>query len=113
MSLYLFFFVFFLSFLVLFFMFMFCFFISFKDFFYNKVSPYECGFVSFNSCCFSYNLVFFSIVVIFVVFELEIMIFVFLVFNDVYGLLVFFLFVFYVVVSFYAEWYFGKLLWVF
>nr|YP_004934855.1 NADH dehydrogenase subunit 3 [Onchocerca flexuosa]AEE11953.1 NADH dehydrogenase subunit 3 [Onchocerca flexuosa] len=103
--------VFFFSFLVPFGMYVMSFFVSFKDFFDAKLSSYECGFDVVKKVHVGFSLVFFSIVLLFVVFELEVLIFIILIQGDFYSMLSFFLFFFYVVFSFYMEWYFGKLIW--
>nr|YP_009249446.1 NADH dehydrogenase subunit 3 [Dirofilaria repens]AKU47227.1 NADH dehydrogenase subunit 3 [Dirofilaria repens]AOP18652.1 NADH dehydrogenase subunit 3 [Dirofilaria repens] len=105
-------FVFFFSFFVPFFMYLLSFFFSFKDFFVGKLSSYECGFDVCKKVHVGFNLVFFSIVLLFVVFELEVVIFIFLVYGDYYSMFSFFLFFSYVVFSFYMEWFFGKLVWI-
>nr|BAV82667.1 NADH dehydrogenase subunit 3 [Brugia pahangi] len=103
--------VFFFSFLVPFFMYFLSMVFSYKFIDFGKLSSYECGFDVFSGARDSFSVVFFSIVLIFVVFELEVIIFIILIQGDFYGIFSFFLFFFYVVFSFYMEWYFGKLLW--
>nr|YP_010142651.1 NADH dehydrogenase subunit 3 [Onchocerca lupi]QQL03216.1 NADH dehydrogenase subunit 3 [Onchocerca lupi] len=103
--------VFFFSFLVPFGMYLLSFFFSFKDFFVCKLSSYECGFDVSKKVHVGFSLVFFSIILLFVVFELEVLIFIILIQGDFYSIFSFFLFFFYVVFSFYMEWFFGKLVW--
>lgn len=95
---------------MIFIMYLFVCFFSFKDYYVDKLDSYECGFFVSGKFNFGFNLVFFSIVLIFVVFELEVIIFILLVQGDVYSVFSFFLFFLYVVISFYIEFYFGKLL---
>nr|NP_954725.1 NADH dehydrogenase subunit 3 [Dirofilaria immitis]CAD61199.2 NADH dehydrogenase subunit 3 [Dirofilaria immitis] len=104
--------VFLFSFFVSLLMYFFSMFVSYKDFFESKVSSYECGFDVCKKVHVGFNLVFFSIVLLFVVFELEVIIFVFLVQGDLFSVFSFFMFFFYVVLSFYMEWSFGKLIWI-
>nr|YP_007890915.1 NADH dehydrogenase subunit 3 [Spirocerca lupi]AGI51585.1 NADH dehydrogenase subunit 3 [Spirocerca lupi] len=74
--------------------------ISFKDYFNEKVSSYECGFDSVKGVNYSFSITFFSVILMFVIFELEVIIFIFLVQNDVFSLLMFMFLFLYVVVSF-------------
>nr|YP_010938361.1 NADH dehydrogenase subunit 3 [Mansonella ozzardi]WLE64579.1 NADH dehydrogenase subunit 3 [Mansonella ozzardi]WLV27615.1 NADH dehydrogenase subunit 3 [Mansonella ozzardi] len=104
--------IFFFSFLVPFFMFFFSLMISYRDFFDDKLGSYECGFVV-PSLMLGFNVVFFSIILMFIVFELEVVIFIMLIGSDFYSVLSFFFFFVYIVFSFYLEWYFGKLTWFF
>lgn len=89
------------------------FFFSYKDFFSGKISSYECGFDVVKKVHCSFNLVFFSIVIIFIVFELEVIIFVILVQSDMFRFFSFFLVFFYIIISLYIEWFYGKLIWFF
>lgn len=86
------------------------FFLSFKDYYNDKLDSYECGFFTSVKFYFGFNLVFFSIVLIFIIFELEVIIFIVLIQGDIYSVFSFFLFFLYIVVRFYIEFYFGKLL---
>nr|BAV81423.1 NADH dehydrogenase subunit 3 [Litomosoides sigmodontis] len=108
-----FFFLFLFSFFVTFFMYAVPLFFSFKDFNSFKLSSYECGFDSVSVNFYGFNIVFFSIVLIFVIFELEVIIFFVLICSDFYGIFSFFIFFLYVVFSFYFELCFGKLVWFF
>nr|WAP90829.1 NADH dehydrogenase subunit 3 [Neofoleyellides sp. XM-2022] len=103
-------FIFFFSFIIIGLYFISCF-ISFKDYYFLKISSYECGFDLLKKGYFSFNVVFFSVVLMFIIFELEVVIFVFLIGVDVYSFLVFYIFFLYVLLSFYMEWYLGKLIW--
>nr|ADN52159.1 NADH dehydrogenase subunit 3 [Loa loa] len=105
--------VFFFSFMVIFSMYLVSLFFSYKDFYFSKVSSYECGFDVVSCVHVGFNLVFFLIIFMFIVFELEVVIFVVLIYGDFFSLFSFFLFFFYIVFSFYMEWYFGKLVWFF
>lgn len=86
-------------------------FLSWKFLFFEKINSYECGFSSHEGVLSGFRLVFFSIVVIFIIFELEIFIFVIFVENNTYSLLIFVFIFIYVILSFYIEWYFGSLVW--
>lgn len=85
------------------------FFVSFKDSINGKLDSYECGFITSNKFHSSFNLVFFSIILIFVIFELEVIIFIIFVLGDFYRVFSFFIFFLYVIFSFYIEFFFGKL----
>lgn len=95
--------VFFFSFLVPFFIYFLSIVFSYKFIDFGKLSSYECGFDVFSGARDSFSVVFFSIVLIFVVFELEVIIFIILIQGDFYGIFSFFLFFLYVVFSFYME----------
>lgn len=102
-----------LRFLVPFFMYFLSLLVSYKDYYFFKLRSYECGFDVSGSGGFSVNVVFFSIVLMFVIFELEVVIFFVLVQGDFYSVFSFFVFFSYVVLSYYMELYFGKLVWFF
>lgn len=101
--------VFILSFGVLAGMYLASFLVSFKRLVFEKITSYECGFDSIKFVSLKYRVTFFSIILIFIIFELEIVIFIILVQSDVFTLFVFFVFFIYVILTFYIEWYFGKL----
>nr|YP_011001036.1 NADH dehydrogenase subunit 3 [Mastophorus muris]WPN85872.1 NADH dehydrogenase subunit 3 [Mastophorus muris] len=103
--------VFMLAFAVLVGMYFISFLISFKSLFFEKISSYECGFDSSKMISLKYSITFFSIILVFIIFELEIIIFVVLTQSDMFTLFIFFVFFLYVVLTFYMEWYFGKLVW--
>nr|CDP93595.1 Bm358 [Brugia malayi] len=65
---------------------------SYKFVDFGKLSSYECGFDVFSGVRDSFSVVFFSIVLIFVVFELEVIIFIILIQGHFYGIFSFFVF---------------------
>nr|YP_010837681.1 NADH dehydrogenase subunit 3 [Mansonella sp. 'DEUX']WGC93690.1 NADH dehydrogenase subunit 3 [Mansonella sp. 'DEUX']WGC93702.1 NADH dehydrogenase subunit 3 [Mansonella sp. 'DEUX'] len=81
-------------------MFFFSMVISYRDFFDGKLDSYECGFVVIDSV-YGFNIVFFSIILMFVIFELEVIIFIMLIGSDFYSIFSFFLLFVYIVFSFY------------
>lgn len=86
------------------------FFLSFKEM-GSKVLSYECGFDRVLGGHIGFRVYFFVIVLIFIVFELEIIIFILFIYGDFYSLLVFLFIFFYVLFSFFMEWYLDKLNW--
>nr|YP_010575571.1 NADH dehydrogenase subunit 3 [Varestrongylus eleguneniensis]UZM11411.1 NADH dehydrogenase subunit 3 [Varestrongylus eleguneniensis] len=87
------------------------FFLSLKEDGLNKVNSFESGFLSLVKVQNSFSIHFFVIMLMFVIFDLEIVMFVGLLVSDVMSLIsVFFLLVF-VLGGFYMEWSYGKLLW--
>nr|BAV82855.1 NADH dehydrogenase subunit 3 [Thelazia callipaeda] len=99
------------SFIVPFFMYICCFLISFKEVEGSKISSYECGFDSLTKLHTGLSIYFFFIILVFIIFELEVMIFIILIQVDLFGFFSFFLFFVYIVLSFYYEFFCGKLMW--
>nr|BAV82685.1 NADH dehydrogenase subunit 3 [Dictyocaulus viviparus] len=87
-------------------------FLDFKKLFYSKVSVFESGFLNVKKIQCSFSVQFFVIMLIFVVFDLEIVMFLGFLISDWSSLLMFYILVMFVLLGFYMEWYFGKLLWV-
>nr|YP_010618330.1 NADH dehydrogenase subunit 3 [Camallanus lacustris]WAX01720.1 NADH dehydrogenase subunit 3 [Camallanus lacustris] len=86
--------------------------LSFKDHNMMKSSPFECGFSALGGVYNSFSINFFVIMVLFVFFDLEVVMFLGIILSEVLsgvGFMVLFLFVF---LGFWAELLFGKLVWV-
>ena len=80
------------------------FFISSGYYYHNKVSSFESGFIRVGLIQNSFRIHFFVIMLMFVIFDLEIVIFIGVLVSDLnsfYSFLVLFLFIFF---SFYMEW---------
>nr|ASS35165.1 NADH dehydrogenase subunit 3 [Thelazia callipaeda]ASS35189.1 NADH dehydrogenase subunit 3 [Thelazia callipaeda] len=78
------------SFIVPFFMYICCFLISFKEVEGSKISSYECGFDSLTKLHTGLSIYFFFIILVFIIFELEVMIFIILIQVDLFGFFSFF-----------------------
>nr|YP_006576264.1 NADH dehydrogenase subunit 3 [Thelazia callipaeda]AFN20664.1 NADH dehydrogenase subunit 3 [Thelazia callipaeda] len=78
------------SFIVPFFMYICCFLISFKEAEGSKISSYECGFDSLTKLHTGSSIYFFFIILVFIIFELEVMIFIILIQVDLFGFFSFF-----------------------
>nr|YP_009050531.1 NADH dehydrogenase subunit 3 [Parafilaroides normani]AIG23799.1 NADH dehydrogenase subunit 3 [Parafilaroides normani] len=87
------------------------FFLSFKDLSLVKVSSFESGFLSLVKIQNSFSIHFFVIMLMFVIFDLEVVMFLGLLISDFSSLCVFFLLFVFVLGGFYMEWSYGKLIW--
>lgn len=85
--------------------------LSCKDFYKNKISSFECGFVSIGKIQNSFSIHFFIMILIFVIFDLEVVIFVGILISDVSSLISFLLLLLFILGGFYIEWWYGKLIW--
>nr|NP_851333.1 NADH dehydrogenase subunit 3 [Cooperia oncophora]AAO91762.1 NADH dehydrogenase subunit 3 [Cooperia oncophora] len=77
-----------------------------------KVSTFESGFVSLSKVQNSFSIHFFVIMLMFVIFDLEIVMFLGLVLSDFSAFVGFFMLMFFIMMGFYMEWWYGKLIWV-
>nr|BAT21236.1 NADH dehydrogenase subunit 3 [Rhabditophanes sp. KR3021] len=77
----------------------------------NKISAFESGFCSVGLLQNSFSIHFFIIMLMFVIFDLEIVMFLGILISDLNSLLSFFILIFFVLLGFYMEWWYGKLLW--
>lgn len=81
----------------------------------NKVSAYECGFEPFEDARAKFDVRFYLVSILFIIFDLEIMFLfpwsVVLSFIGFWGLLVMFFFLFILTIGFFYEWYKGALDW--
>jgi len=84
--------------------------IRIKDFNKNKISSFECGFVSVGKIQNSFRIHFFIIILIFVIFDLEIVIFLGIIVSDLSSFYRFLIIIAFILVGFYMEWWYGKLI---
>lgn len=85
------------------------FFLSLKFFSEVKISPFESGFERIGKIHSSFRIHFFIIILIFVIFDLEVVILIGFLVRDLSFFINFTLIIFFVMGGFYMEWYFGKL----
>ena len=77
-----------------------------------KISAFESGFISVGKIQNSFSIHFFIIILIFVIFDLEIVIFLGLLVSDVSSFVRFLILIMFIFGGFYMEWWYGKLIWV-
>ena len=87
------------------------FFIRVKVFDGLKLGSFESGFASVGKVQNSFSIHFFIIMLIFIIFDLEVVLFLGLLISDFSSFLSFFLLIFFILGGFYMEWYMGKLIW--
>nr|YP_009003409.1 NADH dehydrogenase subunit 3 [Toxascaris leonina]AGO85902.1 NADH dehydrogenase subunit 3 [Toxascaris leonina]QOS04443.1 NADH dehydrogenase subunit 3 [Toxascaris leonina]QST20098.1 NADH dehydrogenase subunit 3 [Toxascaris leonina] len=85
--------------------------LSCKDFYKNKISSFECGFVSVGKIQSSFSIHFFIMMLMFVIFDLEVVMFVGILVSDLNSLVSFFMLLLFILGGFYMEWWYGKLVW--
>lgn len=78
----------------------------------NKISAFECGFASVGKIQNSFRIHFFIMILIFVIFDLEIVIFLGILVSDIRSYIRFILMFIFILGGFYMEWWYGKLVWV-
>ena len=83
-----------------------------KDFNKNKSGAFESGFVRVGIIQNSFSIHFFIIILIFVIFDLEIVIFLGILISDFNSFLSFLIIIIFILGGFYIEWWYGKLIWV-
>lgn len=88
------------------------FFLRIKDFNKNKIDSFECGFLRVGIIQNSFRIHFFIIILIFVIFDLEIVIFLGILVSDLSSFFRFLLVIIFILGGFYMEWWYGKLVWV-
>lgn len=88
------------------------FFLRLKFFSEVKISPFERGFESIGKIHSSFRIHFFIIILIFVIFDLEVVILMGFLVSDLRFYLNFILILTFVLGGFYMEWFFGKLVWI-
>ena len=86
--------------------------ISRKSLTANKVSAYECGFATVGKIQSRFRIHFFVIILLFVLFDLEVVMFIGVLVADTNSLATFLLLLLFIMGGFYMEWYYGKLRWV-
>nr|YP_009091998.1 NADH dehydrogenase subunit 3 [Uncinaria sanguinis]AHI51918.1 NADH dehydrogenase subunit 3 [Uncinaria sanguinis] len=88
------------------------FFLSFKSLSLLKVNAFESGFVSVGKIQNSFSIHFFIMMLMFVVFDLEIVMFLGLMISDTTSFISFLILMLFILGGFYMEWWYGKLIWV-
>lgn len=83
-----------------------------KDLTKNKIRAFERGFVRVGKIQNSFRIHFFIIILIFVIFDLEIVIFLGILVSDMNSFIRFIIMFVFILGGFYMEWYYGKLIWV-
>lgn len=83
-----------------------------KDINKNKISAFECGFVRVGKIQNSFRIHFFIIMLMFVIFDLEIVIFLGIIVSDIRSFYRFLVIILFIIGGFYIEWWYGKLIWV-
>lgn len=84
---------------------------GFKLDYLSKVSSFERGFIRLIKIQNSFRIHFFVIILIFVIFDLEVVMFLGLLVSDVSSIFGFFFLLVFVLCGFYMEWGYGKLVW--
>ena len=82
-----------------------------KDFYKNKISSFECGFVRVGKIQNSFSIHFFIMMLMFVIFDLEVVMFLGILVSDLNSLIRFFMLLIFIFGGFYMEWWYGKLVW--
>jgi|SRR5690625_4425541 len=82
---------------------------SVKDFSKNKRGSFESGFVSVGIIQNSFRIHFFIMILIFVIFDLEIVMFLGVLVSDIRSFLCFMFVILFILGGFYMEWWYGKL----
>nr|YP_008963965.1 NADH dehydrogenase subunit 3 [Hypodontus macropi]AGY95408.1 NADH dehydrogenase subunit 3 [Hypodontus macropi] len=88
------------------------FFMSVKKMDLLKIGAFESGFLSIGKIQNSFSIHFFIMMLMFVIFDLEIVMFLGLLISDVSSVVSFLLLMLFIFCGFYMEWYYGKLIWV-
>lgn len=83
-----------------------------KEGYRGKLGSFECGFISVGKVQTSFSIHFFIVILMFIIFDLEIVIFLGLVVSDVFSFFSFFIILLFIFGGFYIEWVYGKLVWV-
>lgn len=83
-----------------------------KDFNKRKIDSFECGFIRVGIIQNSFRIHFFIIILIFVIFDLEIVIFLGILVSDRRSFFRFLIIMAFIIGGFYIEWWYGKLVWV-
>lgn len=88
------------------------FFLSIKDSVKRKINSFERGFISVGKIQNSFSIHFFIMILMFVIFDLEIVMFLGILISDFFSFVSFVFIIFFIIGGFYMEWYYGKLVWV-
>nr|AWL21397.1 NADH dehydrogenase subunit 3 [Ruizia karukerae] len=78
----------------------------------NKNSSFESGFSSLGLMQNSFSIHFFVMMLMFVIFDLEVVLFLGMLISDLSSLLSMLMLMLFIVSGFYMEWWYGKLLWI-
>nr|YP_002725712.1 NADH dehydrogenase subunit 3 [Ancylostoma caninum]ACL50538.1 NADH dehydrogenase subunit 3 [Ancylostoma caninum]QTJ30046.1 NADH dehydrogenase subunit 3 [Ancylostoma caninum]BAV82601.1 NADH dehydrogenase subunit 3 [Ancylostoma caninum] len=88
------------------------FFLSIKKNDLLKVNAFESGFISIGKIQNSFSIHFFIMMLMFVIFDLEIVMFLGLLISDFASFVSFLMLIIFIFGGFYMEWWYGKLVWV-
>nr|YP_010618315.1 NADH dehydrogenase subunit 3 [Clavinema parasiluri]WAX01693.1 NADH dehydrogenase subunit 3 [Clavinema parasiluri] len=88
-----------------------CMILSFLDEEVDKVSPFECGFDGSGAVCVSYSIHFFIMMLMFIFFDLEVVMFLSVIVSSYSSMISYLVLLVFVVLGFYMEWWYGKLVW--
>nr|YP_009240275.1 NADH dehydrogenase subunit 3 [Haemonchus placei]AMO01509.1 NADH dehydrogenase subunit 3 [Haemonchus placei] len=77
-----------------------------------KINTFESGFLSVGKIQNSFSIHFFIMMLMFVIFDLEIVMFLGLLMSDLNSFVSFLMLMFFIFAGFYMEWRFGKLIWI-
>nr|UNH90037.1 NADH dehydrogenase subunit 3 [Ancylostoma sp. HL-2021] len=88
------------------------FFLSIKKNDLLKINAFESGFISVGKIQNSFSIHFFIMMLMFVIFDLEIVMFLGLLVSDFSSFISFLMLMFFIFGGFYMEWWYGKLVWV-
>nr|YP_010519766.1 NADH dehydrogenase subunit 3 [Macroponema beveridgei]UXP34543.1 NADH dehydrogenase subunit 3 [Macroponema beveridgei] len=77
-----------------------------------KVNAFESGFLSVGKIQNSFSIHFFIMMLMFVIFDLEIVMFLGLLISDISSVVSFLMLMLFIFGGFYMEWWYGKLIWV-
>nr|YP_010878789.1 NADH dehydrogenase subunit 3 [Gnathostoma binucleatum]WHE41112.1 NADH dehydrogenase subunit 3 [Gnathostoma binucleatum] len=86
--------------------------LSIKDYGLDKVTSFECGFVGLGMIQNTFSIHFFIMMLMFVIFDLEVVMFLGLLIADLSSVMLFIMLIVFVVGGFYMEWFYGKLVWI-
>nr|ANY93341.1 NADH dehydrogenase subunit 3 [Mecistocirrus digitatus] len=78
----------------------------------SKINTFESGFLSVGKIHNSFSIHFFIMMLMFIVFDLEIVMFLGLLISDLNSSLSFMMLMSFIVIGFYMEWWLGKLIWI-
>nr|AGI96039.1 NADH dehydrogenase subunit 3 [Ascaridia sp. GHL-2013] len=87
------------------------FFLSSKDLSLGKVSTFESGFSSVGLIQSSFSIHFFIMMLMFVIFDVEVVMLLGVVVSDISSVVGFLILMVFVLGGFYMEWWYGKLVW--
>nr|ARV88280.1 NADH dehydrogenase subunit 3 [Caenorhabditis sp.] len=85
--------------------------LSIKSMSINKISSFESGFLSVGKIQSSFSIHFFIMMLMFVIFDLEIVMFLGILVSDMSSLVSFLMMFLFIFGGFYMEWWYGKLIW--